>query len=157
MLFLLPNLPGTTKIPGKFPDSFDILSKHLGGQADIIICYSVFHCGVFAPTNIFGFIDRIMQLLADGGQAIIGDIPNISKRKRFFASQNGKNFHKAFMHTDKEPEIVFNTPELDAIDDAVLASLVQRCQASGCDAYIVPQAEELFFANRRDDLLIRKP
>lgn len=157
VLSLLPDFKNTTKFAGKFPDDFEALKNCLQGQVDIIISYSVFHCGIFNHCNPFSFIDRLISLLKDQGQAIIGDIPNISKRKRFFASETGKAFHKDFMQTSIDPKVTFNKPELDAIDDSVLAALVSRCQASGCDAYIVPQAENLFFANRRDDLLIRKP
>lgn len=99
----------------------------------------------------------MIELLAPRGCALIGDIPNVSKRKRFLASDAGIEFHRQFMKTDRPPEVAFNRLKRGEIDDAVLAALVQRAQAAGCDAYVVPQAAGLRFANRRDDLLIRRP
>ena len=43
------------------------------------------------------------------------------------------------------------------IDDSVLIGLVLRARAAGFDAYLVPQPETLPMANRREDLVIRKP
>jgi 2-polyprenyl-3-methyl-5-hydroxy-6-metoxy-1,4-benzoquinol methylase len=155
MLKLIDERPHQVKMPGLFPETADAILAQSGG-VDVIICYSVLHC-VFVDSNVWYFLDRIMELLNDGGQALIGDIPNHSKRKRFFASANGVEFHKKFMNTDQAPQVEFNRPEPGKIDDALLLSMVMRCQASGCDAYVVPQREGLPFANRRDDLIVRKP
>jgi 2-polyprenyl-3-methyl-5-hydroxy-6-metoxy-1,4-benzoquinol methylase len=155
MLSLTPERSGLMKIAGLFPETAAEIKAQSGG-VDVIVCYSVFHY-IFVDTNVLQFLDAVLELLNDAGQALIGDIPNISKRKRFFASASGVRFHKEFMQTDEAPVVSFNCPEPGRIDDALLLALVMRCQASGCDAYIVPQAEGLPFANRRDDLLIRKP
>jgi len=155
MLSLTPERAGVVKIAGFFPETAEEIKAKSGG-VDVIVCYSVFHY-VFAEANVWQFLDAVLELLNDAGQALIGDIPNISKRKRFFASANGVRFHQEFMRTDEVPEVHFNCPEPGRIDDALLLALVMRSQASGCDAYLVPQVEGLPFANRRDDLLIRKP
>lgn len=88
---------------------------------------------------------------------LIGDIPNISKRKRFFASEAGMRFHREFMQTSHEPRVEFNNIEHDQVDDAVIFSLLQRARAQGFDAYLMPQAESLPMANRREDILITRP
>lgn len=155
MLRLIADQPHQIKIPGLFPETADTLQAQCGGF-DVVLCYSVFHV-IFVDSNIWYFLDRLMELLNGGGQALLGDIPNQSKRKRFFASPNGVEFHKKFMNTDQPPIVEFNKPETGKIDDALLLSMLMRCQASGCDAYLVPQGERLTFANRRDDFLIRKP
>lgn len=155
MLDLAPNNDFITKIPGMFPSTFDMI-KDVSQGVDVIICYSVFHY-IFVDANVWKFLDCLMLLLNDGGQVIIGDIPNVSKRKRFFASSNGVKFHQSFMNTDGKPEVNFNCIEFGKIDDSLLTSLVLKCQSSGLDAYIVPQDEKLPFANRRDDIIIRKP
>ncbi len=155
MLQLIMDRPHQIKISGSFPETADLIQTQSGG-VDVVICYSVLHY-IFVDSNVWYFLDRVMEILNGGGQVLIGDIPNHSKRKRFFASQNGVKFHKKFMNTDQPPLVEFNRPETGKIDDALLLSMVMRCQASGCDAYIAPQAEGLPFANRRDDLLIRKP
>jgi 2-polyprenyl-3-methyl-5-hydroxy-6-metoxy-1,4-benzoquinol methylase len=155
MLGLVEDRPYQAKIPGLFPQTADLIAAESGG-VDVIVCYSVLHY-IFVDSNLWYFLDRVMELLNGGGQALIGDIPNHSKRRRFFASPNGIAFHKSFMNTDQPPVVEFNRPEPGKMDDALLLSMIMRCQASGCDAYIMPQAEGLPFANRRDDFVIRKP
>lgn len=154
MLNLNKNESHVVKIPGLFPKTAQEIKEKSEG-IDVAICYSVFHY-IFVDSNVWYFIDCLLELLNDGGQVIIGDIPNVSKRKRFFASNNGINFHKEFMKTTKKPQVEFNCIEKGKIDDSLLMSVVLKCQTSGFDAYILPQPKELPFANRRDDLIIRK-
>ena len=156
MLDLIDDRENEVKIAGLFPDETFAKIKEKTGGVDIIICYSVLHY-IFVDSNVWYFLDCIMELLNDGGQILIGDIPNVSKRKRFFASNNGIKFHQKFMQTNELPKVEFNCIEKGKIDDSLLHSIVLKCQASGFDAYIVPQAKDLPFANRRDDIIIRKP
>lgn len=145
------------KVAGKYPDNAaDVFNATNDKGADAILCYSVLHY-IYVDANPFTFLDRVIHLLAPGGTALIGDIPNVSKRKRFFSSAAGIAFHKSFMDTDEPPVVEHLVVEDNKIDDAVLTGLVQRAQAAGCDAYVLPQHEDLPLANRRDDLLIRKP
>ena len=88
---------------------------------------------------------------------LIGDIPNISKRKRFFASETGVRFHREFMKTTELPSVTFNQIEHDQIDDAVIFAMLQRARAQGFDAYVMPQNPILPMANRREDILITRP
>lgn len=156
MLALLPEAPGVIEVAGRYPCNADAVSAAIGGSADAILCYGVFHT-IYVDDNPFHTVDSIIELLAPRGSALIGDIPNVSKRKRFFASAAGIAFHREFRQTGQPPEIAFNRLEARKIDDSVLAALVQRAQAAGCDAYVVPQPEGLRFADIRDDLLIHKP
>lgn len=155
MLDHLPDGPKITKIAGRFPDCADRLDA-MRGRANVILCYSVFHY-IFHETNMFAFLDASLMLLAHSGQMLIGDIPNVSKRKRFFASPSGKDFHRRFTNTDSDPEVVFNQVEAGKIDDAVLLSILLHSRSSGCDAYLVAQPVDLPMANRREDILICKP
>jgi 2-polyprenyl-3-methyl-5-hydroxy-6-metoxy-1,4-benzoquinol methylase len=156
MLAQLPENEGVCKIAGKFPDECLEFVEHVAGTVDVVIVYSVLHY-VLPGADLFGFVDRLCQTLAPGGCLLLGDIPNISKRKRFFASENGREFHKAFMNTLEAPVVAFNTLEYDAIDDAVIISLVLRGRLAGFDVYVLPQAPSLPMANRREDLLICRP
>lgn len=156
MLALLPEERGVVKVAGRYPGNAAAVVAAAGGGADAILCYSVLHI-IYVDANPLHTVDHVIELLAPGGCALFGDIPNVSKRKRFLASTAGADFHRRFMKTDDAPEVEFNRPERGRIDDAVLAAIVQRAQSAGCDAYVVPQADDLPFANRRDDLLIRKP
>lgn len=155
MLNHIPTSSGIQHVPGFFPKNVTAI-QHINSCYEYILCYSVLHY-IIVDTNLFDFLDNVIHLLKPGGTALIGDIPNISKRKRFFNSDNGKSFHKNFIHTDQDPIVDFLKVEFQQIDDAILAGMIQRAQASGCDAYLLPQAKELPMHNRRDDLLIKKP
>ena len=155
MLAHLPDAPGVEKVAGYYPDCRDALDPRLG-SFDAILCYSVFHY-IFVEAHFWRFLDYSIELLAPGGQMLIGDIPNVSKRKRFFASDAGIGFHQDFMQTTDAPSVDFIAVETDKIDDAVLLGVIMRARAQGCDAYWLPQPDALPMANRREDILIRKP
>ena len=156
MLQHLPDSPAITKITGRFPHDCAGLFENYGGRIDAILSYSVLHY-IFAEGSVFDFVDRSLGLLADGGEFLIGDIPNISKRKRFFSSAAGIRYHQAFTGSQETPAVAFNRLDSGEIDDSVLLSLMIRARTAGYDAYILPQASSLPMANRREDILIRKP
>jgi hypothetical protein len=156
MLSQLPDSSNIVKEIGFFPMNADAVRASAGGPVDAVICYSVFHY-LFVETNPFHVVDVVVDMLGDGGVALFGDIPNLSKRKRFFLSPAGIRFHKDFTNSDQAPTPPPMGAAFNTIDDAVLAGLVQRAQVAGCDAYVVPQPFGLPMANRRDDLLLRKP
>jgi hypothetical protein len=143
------------KFDGRFPDCPDLLDE-FAGRVDAILAYSVLHY-VFPHASVHAFLDAAMGLLAHGGHMLIGDVPNVSKRRRFFASPAGQRFHRDFTGSDESPRVEWGAPEPGKIDDAVLFGLVARARDAGCDAYLVPQAPELPMANRREDLLVVRP
>jgi hypothetical protein len=155
MLSLLPGGPRLNKIPAMYPNCAQAL-KPLQGHVDAMLCYSVLQY-ILVDAAFFRFLDVSLSLLAPGGQFLIGDIPNNSKRKRFFASETGVQFHREFMNTNDSPEVNFNQIEHDQIDDAVVIALLQRARSAGFDAYVVPQSPALPMANRREDILIIRP
>jgi hypothetical protein len=155
MLAHLPDGPGIEKHAALFPQCAGFIEARQG-TIDVILCYSVLHY-VMVDVAFFRFLDQALTLLAPGGQFLIGDVPNVSKRKRFFASAAGVRFHREFMQTDEAPEVRFNRIEHDQIDDAVVLAIVQRARAQGFDAYVVPQDPALPMANRREDILIVRP
>jgi cyclopropane fatty-acyl-phospholipid synthase-like methyltransferase len=155
MLTQLPSEGFTRKFPAYYPQC-ESLFRDCISKVDIILAYSVLHY-VFVEGNVWDFLDRSLELLAEGGEMLIGDIPNISKRRRFFSSANGIKFHREFMKTLSLPEVHFNRVERHKIDDAVILGLVARARNQGFDAYVVPQATELPMANRREDVVIRRP
>ncbi|MGH8574354.1 MAG: SAM-dependent methyltransferase [Gammaproteobacteria bacterium] len=156
MLSHLPDEPFIEKHAGYYPDCPELFENYRG-RVDVLLSYSVLHY-VFAESNIWHFFDTALELLAHGGEMLVGDIPNVSKRKRFFSSPEGIAFHRAFTGNPEDmPEVGFNHVQPQVIDDAVVLGLVNRVRLAGSDAYIVPQAPDLPLANRREDLLIRKP
>jgi hypothetical protein len=156
MLAQLSDLPQVEKIPGFFPRDFKEWVTRSRATFNAVLSYSVAHY-VFVEHSIFDFVDVCMQLLAPGGVFLLGDLPNVSQRKRFFASETGVRFHQEFMKTTEAPRVEFNTIERGSIDDGVVLGIVARCRQAGYDAWIVPQAADLPMANRREDLLIRRP
>lgn len=155
MLDHLPDESFISKIAALFPVCPDFVTS-CRGKLDVILCYSVLHY-ILMDTAFFRFLDISLSLLAPAGQMLIGDIPNISKRKRFFSSEQGVRFHQAFMNVTEKPEVVFNNIEHDHVDDAVIFAILQRARLAGFDAYVVPQSHSLPMANRREDILIVRP
>ena len=156
MLAHLPDAQFIEKHAGYYPDCPELLAR-FHRRVDVLLSYSVLHY-VFAESNIWSFMDTSLELLTHGGEMLVGDIPNVSKRKRFFSSPQGIAFHRAFTgNAEDVPEVVFNRVQPHMIDDSVVMGLVDRTRLAGCDAYIVPQAPDLPMANRREDILVRKP
>lgn len=155
MLSQLPDEIFINKSEAFYPNCPDIIEV-LSCKVDVILCYSVLHY-ILIDTAFFRFLDTSLSLLAPGGQMLIGDIPNISKRKRFFSSAAGVCYHHGFMNTQENPQVEFNKIEHDQIDDAVVFALLQRARSQGFDAYVLPQAGNLPMANRREDILITRP
>ena len=155
MLVLLPDLPFIKKYQGIYPSAIDDFDQ-LKGKVDVILLYSVLHY-IFVEGNIYSFLDKSLSLLSPGGQMLIGDIPNSSKRKRFFSSETGVRFHQEFTQTKELPKMEFLKIEDGQIDDAVIMGLVNRARSQGFDAYVLPQRPELPMANRREDILIARP
>jgi SAM-dependent methyltransferase len=153
MLDLLAVPEAVTGIAGRFPD--DMPTGETGGF-DVIIAYSVLHY-VVVDANPFAFLDAALERLNPGGRLLIGDVPNVSKLRRFLSSAAGADYHRAYMRTDEAPQVPPFALATDRIDDGLLLGLILRARLAGFDAYLLPQPPDLAFANRREDLLIERP
>ena len=155
MLDLVPDSDSVEKNYGYFPDQTeDLVNKYYGG-VDYIVCYSIFHY-VFYNTCIFRFLDVALSLLKPGGKLLIGDIPNVSKRKRFFSSDQGVKYHQDFTNSSTLPEVHPYVLEPNQIDDGIIFSILQRYRNSGYETYLLSQSKKLPMWNRREDILIVK-
>lgn len=143
------------KMPGQFPNIPELLTEYQE-KVDFILCYSVIQY-TFTEGNIWKFLDEGLSLLKPGGTFFIGDVPNESKRKRFFSSQSGITFHQQFTNSLTIPDVEFNCLEKGYIDDSIVFSILQRCRLQGFDAYVVPQSNKLPMSNRREDIIITRP
>jgi len=151
----LPNSPHLIKISGRFTDCLAKVREY--GPFDGIVTYSVIQY-VFCEGNIFEFIDLASQMLrGTAATFMIGDIPNSTMRKRFIDSASGQTFHETFFKDQPKPEAAFNRLENGMIDDAVVLGIIARMRAAGYQSYILPQGPDLPMANRREDILIRRP
>lgn len=155
MLDQLPLNENIEKYIGYFPDDAENLINRYQNKLDAIICYSIFHY-VFYNTCSFKFLDVAVSLLKPGGRLLIADIPNISKRKRFFSTQTGIQYHQEFTQTDSLPKIEHLQLEPAQIDDGVIFGILQRYRNFGFETYLLPQHNDLAMANRREDILICK-
>lgn len=155
MLDLIDGDGNIHKIPGKFPDEDSEFIKANIGRADIVLIYSVMMY-VCVQDSIFNFLDKAVSLLALGGRLLIGDIPNRSKRRRFFASTEVIKTHQDYTGTDEIP--VISTWNLDyaQIDDSIVFAIMQRYRAAGYETYLLPQNKNLPMANRREDIVIER-
>lgn len=156
MLQQLPDEKFIIKIPAFYPDKCQEFISQYRQKINVILSYSVLQY-IFVETNLFKFLDETLSLLMEGGQLLLGDIPNTSKRKRFLSSAKGRQHHKQFYAEHPLPEIKHLVIESQQIDDAVLMGMLMRCRQAGFDAYLMPQGNELPMANRREDLLVVKP
>lgn len=155
MLDLLPDEAFAEKHAGYFPDQTeDIINRYMG-QVDYIVCYSIFHY-VFYNTCIFKFLDVAASMLKPGGKLLIGDIPSVSKRKRFFSTEQGIKSHQEFTQSNTLPDVKHAVIEPAQIDDGVVFSILQRYRNFGLETYVLPQPKTLPMWNRREDILIEK-
>lgn len=155
MLDQLGDGEGVHKTAAFYPECDELITQ-LRGRTDAVIVYSVLHY-IFVDTNLFKFLDTTLSLLAPGGAILLGDIPNISMRKRFFSSGTGAAFHRDFTGRDEDPEVKPYRIEPDQIDDAVVFAILQRARNAGFHGYMLPQPKYLPLANRREDILIVRP
>ena len=155
MLGQLPDVDGVEKTAAFYPECPELLAR-LEGRVDAVIVYSVLHY-IVVDTSLLRFLDATLALLAPGGAILLGDIPNVSARKRFFASEAGRRFHREFTGRDEDPDVRHLIVEREQIDDSVVFSILQRARAAGFHAYVLPQPAHLPMANRREDILIVRP
>lgn len=150
MLDRITEKPFINKVSGKFPSNISNVDK----KFDVIIVYSVLQC-VFLDGNVFNFLDNCVDLLEKGGELLIGDIPNASKKKRFLKTEFGLNLHKktSTVPVDRLIKDDFNKM---ALDDSFLLMILSRYRNMGFETYILSQDKDLPFSFTREDILIRK-
>lgn len=151
MLSHLPDGPHVVKRPHKFPEDAAFLGE-FAGKAHCVITYSVLH--VICPyQNSFTFVDKAVSLLRSGGQMLVGDIPNISRKKRFLSSEKGAAFHREWSGKQKSPQVSW-VEDYEEIDDSVVLHLLLRYRSMGMQTYLLPQGDGLPMNHTREDLLI---
>ena len=152
---MLDNLPNKTFVIKKdiqFPDKNFVRQYY--EKADVVIIYSVLH-HIYFHQNFIDFLDNAISLLKKGGQMLIGDIPNVSKKKRFLSSDFGKEFHKKFSGDYPEYIKCIDFKKQEILDDLVFM-ILQRYRNMGFETYLLPQNENLPLCYTREDILIRK-
>jgi len=154
MLGLVDAPAGVELRPHRFPLDQSFLDEYRG-TGDAVIFYSALQVEV-ASGDVLRLVDGLCALLAPGGRALIGDIPNRSMRQRLFSSEAGKAFHRAFTGENADSPTPAPGLALGSIDDAAVLGLAARARAQGFNAFVMPQAPDLPFSNRREDLLVER-
>jgi hypothetical protein len=121
-----------------------------------VLAYSVLQV-VFLDANVFSFVDQALTLLRPGGRLLVGDLPNASMRRRFLASDAGRQHHREYVGPDEAPDVSWPKLPIGEPDDAVILALLSRARDAGFHAWVVPQDPSLPMANRREDLLFARP
>lgn len=155
MLRQLPDAPFIKKVAARFPDECRRLLDEYAGRVNALVAYSVLQY-VLAESDPFDFLDKSLGLLAEGGQMLIGDLPNDSKRRRFLTSAAGVRF----LNTGSGAVAADHSRDekgAERLNDQFVLSVVAHCRERGFDAYVMPQAPDLPMANRREDILIIRP
>jgi len=91
-------------------------------------------------------------MLNPKGRLLLGDLPNISKRKRFISSDEGKKF--VSNNVSDNEKVNYIVQDKERMDDSVVMSILSRFRNFGYETYLLPQDNRLPFANRREDILI---
>jgi len=142
-------------LPGRFPEVPALLDGW-GSKCDAVIVYSVIQYA-FVGASVFDFVDRVLGLLCPKGRALVADIPNASMRRRFLASDAGREHHRVYMRTDEDPPLPWPALPVGELDDAVTMALLTRARDAGFHAWVLPQPSTLPMANRREDVLFERP
>lgn len=147
-------------LAGIFPDDIPVAWKHSSYRFDRILIYSVLHY----TSRPMSMIDAAVRLLAPGGRLLFGDIPNLSKKGRFLASESGRRFDAAYKKIPVQKAPVYKdhhqfvrevrAKSASPLVDAFLLSVIGRYRNDGYDAFLLPQPESLPMCYSREDLLI---
>lgn len=130
---------------------------------DFILMYSVLHY----MDDLSGSVEAAVSRLKPGGRLLLGDIPNLSRKGRFLASNQGRAFDAAYKSIPLETVPIyanhhdFVSQQLaagaPALTDGWIVDLVRRQRDRGLEASILPQPNDLPFSRTREDLLIIRP
>lgn len=138
----------------------DFLSVRIPRCFDKILIYSVLHY-LTDENEVLRFLQKAYGLLHSGGKMLLGDIPNVDKKKRFEGSQFGAAFSKAWAAKQNGSNEFFDAINADTkrvvFNDAVIRRLMKRMGLRDKTWGILPQPTTLPFGYTREDILITKP
>lgn len=108
------------------------------------------------------FIDKTLSLLDPTGRALLGDLANIDKKKRFLKSKRGASFQREWEKLSsgyqKQDDISAFQEKCDKrtiiMDDKIIFDLIAHIREQGFHAFLLDQPQKLPFGNTREDILI---
>jgi len=134
----------------------DFLDVEFNSDFNKILVYSVVP-SIGSFEKVIALIDKVLQLLPDGGMALIADIPNVDYKKRFLESKTGKSFSKEWEKLNPRSNFAFANTRGTTFTDKECSEILYRVRKKGFNAYLLPQNPNLPFGNTREDLIIKKP
>lgn len=141
----------------------NFLDLDLGERFSLVIAYGVVNC-LGEEAELMAFVDKAIACLAPGGRLLLGDIPNVDKKRRFLETAAGRAFEAEWQRAmASSPSSSAERPALDPnvrllrYDDALVLRLLGRCRGRGLNAYVLPQPPDLPFGLSREDILIERP
>lgn len=109
--------------------------------------------------SVASFLKKALDHLHPGGRLLVGDMPNIDKKRRFQSTRFGVEFEKMWASRNGSSS-TFVTDDLLPEDrrieftDEVVASIFLQVRSWGYDVFVLPQPEHLPWGFTREDLLI---
>ena len=140
--------------------SSDMLKLKTKKKFNKVLAYSLIHY-MKDKNQLKKFIKKLLDLTSSNGIILIGEIPNISMKKRFLKSKIGKEINKKFLHNlnklKQKYTSQFNYNEkFIQIYDKEIRFMINYCNQIGVDAYVLPIKKGLPFSYTRVNLLIKK-
>ena len=142
------------------------LETEIPGRYQKILTYGVVSC-LRDADEVVRFIEKAAGLLAPGGRLLVGDIPNVDKKRRFAESPEGRRFQVEWDALMADPENVreaewarehlADAPATAQFDDELVLAIMKRFRGDGLDVHCLPQPADLAFGYTREDLLIQRP
>jgi 2-polyprenyl-3-methyl-5-hydroxy-6-metoxy-1,4-benzoquinol methylase len=141
--------------------SGNFLTHDFKKKYDKIILYSVLH--VFKnKKQAYLVVNKILTLLKTGGKILIGDLPNVSLKKKILKSKTGKIFINKWnkqnrkTHEDIKAQNILakNLNYSLVIDDKFIIDLLKYLRKKNLNAYVFPQKKDLPFGHTREDIVI---
>ena len=150
-----------TGIDNIFTIEGDFREVQIDEKFDCILIYSVL---VYMDSyeDKLKFILKAADLLKPGGRLLVGDVINVSTKKRFENSEDfnivGKEYKKYKNEMNEEDEKKSNAhgPLLENIlDDEMLMRLLLDIRRAGYESFILPQDKDMPFGYTRQDILVK--
>lgn len=127
---------------------------------DKILIYGVLHC-MSNKEEVLNFVERALSILKAGGRMLLGDLPNISKKKRFINSKTGQCVATNYAELlegqtgrNISTDVRFPDSGLVIFDDAFILDLMAFIRGKGFEAFLVPEPLDLPFGGSREDILV---
>ncbi len=145
--------PGVEVIPGDFRE-LDLGARRFTK----IVMYGVVQ-NLPDEGEVVSFLRKALDHLHPGGRLLVGDLPNVDKKRRFQSTEFGADFEAMWARHDGSASMIDENdllPESRRIEftDAIVASVFQQVRGWGYDAFVLPQPEHLPWGFTREDLLI---